>query len=684
MVSRIYKEGKQISVKKIFLVALLLWVPFFFAFGQETPLDLILILDTSSSMSGSYQKTLEYVTGSFLKEFLRMGDTFHLISFSDIPRLEITRRISGWGDVETIMGRLFLLYPLDPYSDISGALAYGEQYVVSIPGTRKKKVVFISDGDHNPRQGGRVEDSIQNLISQTTARLNRAGIDFYYIPVPLAGTGPSSGRRRMLPIPDRPVTPVQAPPAPPVPSRPPQSAQAQTVPPAGQAPSRPPQTQAQPPVEQTTPQPAQIQTAPPPAGPVTPRPAQVQAQPPTEAATPQPAQVPTAPPPAGLTTAQVPEPQAEPGQEVPVPPPVAGLTEQEVLPGKTAPRPQSAVISLFGLSLPWFIGGILGVILILALIIFLTVKRLQTSPNRTFAHAAGKFPPKPVPAEEPEAQNDGIQQNALAAYPPDQHQRETKEPGANSLKAWWDKKLAPSAGAALKNEAAAIPPEEPGPGIHPDKPPEDRALPSGPVKNQGENSLAVLWDKKVSPPTRPVPQREAVQTSPGAPLPGVFPKPPEDRTLSGPIRSDSPQKIPPGKSYKNNPRHDNGPLMLSLFVEDQNTNIGRRNIHTVKPGYSFTIGGGKSDFLIFLVPIPPRIAELRSDGAQCTFIPRKPEFFPDLGSQPVPNCEGIPIRIISERQYELFIRIDRYEDPLIALNRLLHSVDVPGYWQEPD
>jgi hypothetical protein len=124
--------------------------------------------------------------------------------------------------------------------------------------------------------------------------------------------------------------------------------------------------------------------------------------------------------------------------------------------------------------------------------------------------------------------------------------------------------------------------------------------------------------------------------------------------------------------------------MLSLFVADQSTNIGRRNVHAVKSGYSFTIGGGKSDFLIFLVPVPPRIAELRYDDGLCILIPRKPEFFPDLGSHPLPDCIGIPIRVISERNYELVFRIDRYEDPLITLNRLLHSVDVPGhYWRSP-
>jgi hypothetical protein len=129
-------------------------------------------------------------------------------------------------------------------------------------------------------------------------------------------------------------------------------------------------------------------------------------------------------------------------------------------------------------------------------------------------------------------------------------------------------------------------------------------------------------------------------------------------------------------TYKDLPPQK-GPAMLSLFVEDQNTAIGRRNIHTLKSGYSFSVGGGRSDFLIFLVPIPPHIAEIRSEGSQWTFIPRKPQFFPDIGSQTVPNCIGKTIRIVSEKNYELKIRFERYEDPLLSLNRLLNSVSLP-------
>ncbi|MDR2757940.1 MAG: VWA domain-containing protein [Spirochaetaceae bacterium] len=636
MVSRIYKEGKQISAKKVFLLVLLLCWPFFFVVGQEKPLDLILILDTSSSMSGSYQKTLDYVTGNFLKEFLRMGDTFHLISFSDTPRLEITRRIAGRGDVETVIGRLFLLYPLDPYSDISEALAYGERYAASIPGTRGKKVVLISDGDHSPQQGGTEEGSIQNLISQTTARLNRAGIDFYYVPVPVVGNGPSSGRSRMLPIPNRPAAQPAVPPA-----SPRQTPQAQTpVPPAG---------------------PTTAQTARPETGPV-----QTQRPVPPAEQTPEPRQ-----------------PEAEkPSPEIPAVSPSPKVTDKESSPGKA--RYQAGDISLFGLPLAWFTGGIFGVILILAFIIFLMIKRLQTSPNRTFAHAAGASPEKPIPAGKPEvSKDDRVPQNKnlFAAYPAVPYQNELKKPGASLEAALPEKKSTAPAESLPKTEDRATPISYPGPRDRQDKGGAD--MTGGPIKNPETSPGAALPEKKLTAPAESLPKTEDRATPISYPGPRDRQDKGEANTVpGGSISSGGPRKIFPvnSNSYKSNTQTDKGPLMLSLFVEDQNTNIGRRNIHAIKSGYSFTIGGGKSDFLIFLVPIPPRIAELRSNGAQCTFIPRKPEFFPDIGSQPVPNCVGIPIRIISERQYELFIRIDRYEDPLIALNRLLHSVDVPGYW----
>jgi hypothetical protein len=137
--------------------------------------------------------------------------------------------------------------------------------------------------------------------------------------------------------------------------------------------------------------------------------------------------------------------------------------------------------------------------------------------------------------------------------------------------------------------------------------------------------------------------------------------------------------LPKDKVYDENAFSSNGgPLLLNLFVADQNTAIGKRNIHSLKPGYSLTIGGGKSDFLIFLVPVPPNIAEVRHDGRDCAFIPRKPQYFPDIGSQTIPHCIGKTFRVISDKKYELHIRFEKYEDPLNALNKMLRSIKVPG------
>jgi hypothetical protein len=347
-----------------------------------------------------------------------------------------------------------------------------------------------------------------------------------------------------------------------------------------------------------------------------------------------------------------------------------------------------------GFPLPWFIGVILGALLILAFIVFLMIKRLQDSPNRTFAYAANKPPKKTAFSGEPEVfQDDRVPQktNPLAGYETTQFQSKINTPKVIPERVVLpvpspDKEFTAPAGAIPRFEGFGTPVPYSGPPVPTGKGEEDN-VPGSPMKNLGASPMQA-YVPVPSPDTRFTAPPAAPQTEDtGSPVPHSRPP---DRFGKGTEHRDGPITRKESRnislmnfSRKKDTQIYQGPLMLSLFVEDQNTNIGRRNVHTVKSGYSFTIGGGKSDFLIFLVPVPSRIAELRSDGTQCTLIPHKPEFFPDIGSRQVPDCIGKPIRIISERRYELIIRIDRYEDPLITLNRLLHSVDVPGYRQEP-
>ncbi|MDR2257511.1 MAG: VWA domain-containing protein [Treponema sp.] len=572
--------------KVVFAFVFILGVSFT-VFGQE-PIDLILLLDTSSSMSGSYGEVNNYMTGAFLKEFLRIGDTFHLIPFSGTPRVDISRRVEGRGDVETIIGRMLLQYPLEPGSDISAALSYAEKYAATLP-ARPKKIILLTDGNTVSAPGGAAGTAdpagFQNLIAETKTRLGRQGIVLEYVKVPLTAL-PSSGRPPQAPVsggtvavePSR--TPVQ-PPRTQEPARQPQT-------PAAAEPSRtpvqPPQTGQTSETSRSAPSgqaASSGQTAPvrgteggipdspavsggpraaetPPAGagsggsgPVSAGPSSPQgrAEAPGPAAgtegvsgpertpdpaEPQPSQ--TGRIPGGDTVSPAPTP-ASPASS-PSPAPARQYNQRDFS------SPLVIVLALLGLAA-------------LGLIIFLVTRRLQGTPARAMARAAAARP-------------------------------EAESPPAESRFA--------DHSAALANYAAT------------------------------------------------------------------------QRPRTGPYAH---RYTPQNVEYE-------GPLMLNLFVEDQSTLIGKRNIHAVKPGYTFTVGGGRSDFLIFLVPIPPHIGEVRCDGNRCTFIPRKPQYFPDIGSQQVPDCIGKTIRIISDKKYELHFRMERYEDPLKALNRLLRSVQVPG------
>ena len=456
--------------------------------------DLVVVLDTSASMSEHYWETSDYLVGPFLREFLRFGDTFHLISFAETPRLEITRRVLGFGDVEIIAARLLMMYPLGTLANLGSALGFAESYTALIPANRSRMVILISDGA-SPGASG--------LIAASQGRLAAAGVDFRFIQVPVIGDGPLSGRPVTAPPPAIALPPGVTPPV---------IAQPGVLPPG-----------------------------------VTPP---VIAQPPGAIAPPDPALPPgVAPPDAALP----------PG----VQPPDAALPPGAVAPLGIPPPAAQQATPMFAGGIPAWLIVLLALLAlgILAFIIFLLARNLHRSPNRVMAKAV---------------------------QPP----------------------------ASQKADAAMM--------------------------NRYEEAQRGQGTPPIPPPPPPV-RKNALKDKLYTP-----------------------------------PENDNGPLMLNLFVEDQNTAIGKRNIHMAKSGTTFSVGGGNSDFLIFLVSVPPNIAEIRCEGRNCTFIPKKPRYFPDIGSQPVYDCIGKTVRVVSDKNYELFIQLERYEDPLVALNKLLNSISVPG------
>ncbi|MBN1799014.1 MAG: VWA domain-containing protein [Spirochaetales bacterium] len=133
-----------------------------------------------------------------------------------------------------------------------------------------------------------------------------------------------------------------------------------------------------------------------------------------------------------------------------------------------------------------------------------------------------------------------------------------------------------------------------------------------------------------------------------------------------------PKKMKPGDK-KISQAYADVSFPIEMIVELQKRHIGFRNIHKIHRNKCLSVGGGHSSFLIFLVPVPSRIAEISFDGRTFTFTPLKKEYFPHL-SGPIKNCLETEIPAVSAKGYELSLSFHRYISPLEQLNELMRSI----------
>jgi hypothetical protein len=109
-----------------------------------------------------------------------------------------------------------------------------------------------------------------------------------------------------------------------------------------------------------------------------------------------------------------------------------------------------------------------------------------------------------------------------------------------------------------------------------------------------------------------------------------------------------------------------------MRVSGQNSHIGFRNIHRLTGGSSRSIGGRFSGFLIFLVPMPRGIAEIRNESGRYALVPLRPEFFPSL-SGPLQDCLDLEIPVATPQGFSCTIRFHRWVSPLEEINALMRS-----------
>ncbi len=128
-------------------------------------------------------------------------------------------------------------------------------------------------------------------------------------------------------------------------------------------------------------------------------------------------------------------------------------------------------------------------------------------------------------------------------------------------------------------------------------------------------------------------------------------------------------------------RAEKGPL-IEMQVSLQSSRIGFRNIRGIEAGRRRSVGGGWSAFLIFLVPLPRRIAEIRYDGVRYSFAVIRPRFFPTVPAL-IPDCLGVDIPLMSEKGFPIVLRFVRYISPLERIHSLLNAVYEQGVRQIP-
>lgn len=128
------------------------------------------------------------------------------------------------------------------------------------------------------------------------------------------------------------------------------------------------------------------------------------------------------------------------------------------------------------------------------------------------------------------------------------------------------------------------------------------------------------------------------------------------------------------KQQPDQARYGNRPIEMKVFF--QNSHIGSRNIHWIKKNSAKSIGGGVSAYLIFLVPVPYRIAEIVYDGSQYSFIPLKKVYFPGVRDN-IAGCLNEWIAGVADNGQEFSLIFREYVSPLEELNKLMRSVNSP-------
>ena len=175
--------------------------------GASAPLaaaniDLVVMVDTSESMFPYFDDLMNYLVQDLLTAKLHRGDTFHLLSFSGSPEVEISLEVNSDEAAQRAFGRILLLHALGRYTDLVSALQFLNKYTRELPETNPKQILLITDGVHDPPPGSPNRgspESIRAAILDATQAMKKEGWTVDILKVPPQPAPGEEGAKSYLP-----------------------------------------------------------------------------------------------------------------------------------------------------------------------------------------------------------------------------------------------------------------------------------------------------------------------------------------------------------------------------------------------------------------------------------------------------------------------------------------------------
>jgi hypothetical protein len=679
-------------------LAALLLVLSLFAFAQAEQADVIVLIDSSESLFPYFDSVIEYVKKSVVTDFVREGDTFHILTFAETSQLELSQAVTGEADLRAIVTRLYLLYPLGKHTDLASSLNYLYQYASDLA-ERPKSVIIITDGIHNPADtspyAGKSAQEIGDIVKDSIQKMRTRGWKVSYIRVPFVDTDPTGAKvedgtsidlsetlfselkdssvvfdatkpelmnQSILSLPTA-VFPVDL----------------------GKKDSRfslPVK------VSNSTNKDARFELV----------------------------GVIMAPGSVdilekhvflsldkgknGVLRIPLSLPDSIPDGQVELSIRLDFDGDSRLSPSSGVVKldlKRSAAASFVRASMPVFLFALVIVAAIgVIVLIILLVRNAPTRSGKAFAGAG-----KPSEADqERQPQEFASASAAAAARQSRENLRAPSKPVEvqEPITAASEKYAAPAAellqyqGKKASELAAqqGLPPPIDRADAAASRPATDQraaelAASLAQEKGQGPTdiearALLLAKDNALNLADRDAANRAAVAAAGAGYLIS-------DLDLKTDADAESRKRAAEAALERESEREaealirsmkvkKEGRIQVQLHVSQQNPHIGLRNVHSMKAGAKLSIGGWtNADFRIFVVKVPRRLADLYFDGETLTFIPVRKDYFPAL-SGPVADCLDSPLECVTPEGFKTLITVTRWENPVEAFNRLLERIDM--------